>query len=1277
MTSSWTPSMGSPNDGYGFDQEAFDQETRERKLEYLQNQQDLEPYQEQINQEQGQSPQPEPAAAPDQTNPVQEGANAVRDATVSIAEDALNYGASEPEWVNIDEGAPELKTSWGKPLSEFLQLAVPLIAIGLTRGKAVKMLRNRGMLKAIPKGSWGDRLGSAAFDVGAEVAWLDATRAAENGNFSQVLKEDLGMDLPDFIATKDSDTPEAKRIKQQYEAVGFGVFGTLLASLFRLGKPITKGFLDKVRGNDAVSKEAVEKLKSKVDVPEDVKNPIARELIKDEGLREASDSEMALKRYADNGGKIPDPWKDAPDNYMQSGIFDEAERVPKAVSAEGVMEAVVDNAKIVATTPGGNGRMARFMSDAALDAISQGSLEKRTIVKGVEARLNDLAKMDLDFQVGNKWRNNKEVIKSMDVLVADMMQLPLEDLKKIVNYDTVGVGGKKINIVDPVTGAAFFKMSAKLLDDYSKGTLQASALAQTSMANDVMDSAVGLGLIGKEIPTERITERMLSMIEFLDYESTLAGSYAGWALNVRKQGLKNVSPDELIPAWKAEAAEKAAQTNKLAKEINQIQKTNPKYAEALNQSYELTNGSIKEVTGLTQAIKDATKGRRVIKNWGYASPGLMVEAISGLFYAFKLSSFYTPIKAIQNNIVNFVMKPTTEILGQLANGDITEARIIMAQYFNNAQSYGAISARLMSERFKQVQSLPMSELARADYKDRIIAQQDWMKAAQSYADQSGDLIFQMKVNAMRNMQAMADSKYFRYSTNLMESGDAANNVAVILTDWKGKLLRQSIQDNGGTLTKKAMQEIDEKVTKEGYDYVKTQLDGDFRPINPELKFASGEMAMNIDGGDRFSTMLGQGLNNVPILKTLILFPKTMLNSTSFLFKHSPLSVDHFRAQTLKDPQAIKKFLANKGIEYTEENWIRFKRQTQGRLILGTMVTGYASTAWATGNMTGNGSYDKTTGRMESEVAGKPKRSWRLGPGAPWMSYDGIEPISSIMALNVDVLENFNSLGTARTENLMGKIAYIFGDNITNKTFVKGLQPLFDFASGRPGAMNNYLANIGSISLLNQLGRTIDPAYREVETDLLSQLANKWTILGELGITEELPYDYSIVTGQKKEGLNFIGSSVIPVKLSKTQTKAEEILQIVEFPGTAMIKNALGQKLDAKQISEVKRLIGEDGQFAKEVVRIWNKPESRREVDRMKAMRAKGIPGKSGDNPVSWSNSTVVREINAALNRAVANAKLKLQAKDASIMQNANRQQLINQTQKLGDQEKLNELLGIN
>jgi len=552
-----------------------------------------------------------------------------------------------------------------------------------------------------------------------------------------------------------------------------------------------------------------------------------------------------------------------------------------------------------------------------------------------------------------------------------------------------------------------------------------------------------------------------------------------------------------------------------------------------------------------------------------------------------------------------------------------------------------------------------------------------MDAAQSYADQSGDLIFQMKVNAMRNMQAMADSKYFRYSTNLMESGDAANNVAVILTDWKGKLLRQSIQDNGGALTKKAMQEIDEKITKEGYDYVRTQLDADFRPINPELKFAAGEMAMNIDGGDRFSSMLGQGLNNVPILKTLILFPKTMLNSTSFLFKHSPLSVDHFRAQTLKDPEQIKKFLANKGIEYSEENWIRFKRQTQGRLILGTMVTGYASTAWATGNMTGNGSYDKTTGRMESDLAGKPKRSWRLGPGAPWISYDGIEPISSILALNVDVLENFNSLGTARTENLMGKIAYIFGDNITNKTFVKGLQPLFDFVSNRPGSIENYIANIGSISLINQLGRTIDPAYREVETDLLSQLANKWTILGELGITEELPYDYSIVTGQKKEGINFIGSSVLPVKLSKTQTKAEEILQIVEFPGTAMIKQALGQKLDARQISEIKRLIGEDGTFAKEVVRIWNKPESKREVDRMKEMRAKGVLGKSGDNPVSWSNSTVVREIDAALNRAVANAKLKLQAKDASIMQNANKQQLINQTQKLGDQEKLNELLGIN
>ena len=562
------------------------------------------------------------------------------------------------------------------------------------------------MLKSIPVGGKTDRFANLAFDVGSEVGWYNVSRQAEQDNLSGQLA-DLGVPVPGWLATGDNDSKEAKRVKQQLEAVGLGVFGSMLSGLFRLGKQPAGRFINRLRGKDAASEEFIDKLAKKGGQVE-ASNPAVDELTRDEALRQASDGEMAQKRLADKGGVIPDPWDETPDNYIQSGLFDESERVPKAVPAEGLVEAVVDNYEIT-KQPYGNGRMQRFMSDAALDAISAGDLEKRTIIKGIESQLNDFAAKNLDVDVGGRWKNNKEIVAAMDNLVAAMMDLPLPELKKVIRYDEVTVGpNKKIKVVDPFMENAMIKLSKKYLDEFSFDKQRASALAQTSLANDVSDSATAAAAVKGEIDVTRTQERLLDMVEFLQYEQTLAGSYSGWRLQARKNGLGLTNKD--VDVWKAEAAKAAAEVRQYAEEVKQLRVTNPKMAEAATAVYELTNGSVRDVADMTQAIRDSVKGRRVAKNWGYKSPALFVEGISGLFYAAKLSSLYTPIKAVMNNMANFIMKPITQTLGG------ADGRRAWAQYVNGAMEYNKIAAQIMSDRYKQVQNLPVTELARQDYK---------------------------------------------------------------------------------------------------------------------------------------------------------------------------------------------------------------------------------------------------------------------------------------------------------------------------------------------------------------------------------------------------------------------------------------------------------------------------------------------------------------------------------------------------------------------------------
>ena len=207
--------------------------------------------------------------------------------------------------MGIEDGVPELKTKWGQTLSDFTQLLIPAMLIGFTKGKALKALRNRGMLKNIPLKSAGDRFGNLAFDVGTEVGWYNISRQAEQDNLSASLAE-LGVPIPDWLATSDVDSAETKRAKQQMEAVGLGVFGSMLAGLFRLGKEPVGRFVTKLRGKDKAGKEYVESL-SKKGADTGAANPAVDEIARDEALREASDGEMALKRLADKGGEIPDP----------------------------------------------------------------------------------------------------------------------------------------------------------------------------------------------------------------------------------------------------------------------------------------------------------------------------------------------------------------------------------------------------------------------------------------------------------------------------------------------------------------------------------------------------------------------------------------------------------------------------------------------------------------------------------------------------------------------------------------------------------------------------------------------------------------------------------------------------------------------------------------------------------------------------------------------------------------------------------------------------------
>ena len=1181
---------------------------------------------------------------------LQEAASIIPDAASSIVEDIQKFGNPNEEWQKTDEDVdPTLKTEWGKILSGLIQTAGPTIAaaVGARFG-----LRKLPFAKNIRPGSWTDLLSTAALETGIDVGWAGISRQGFDDTFS-TFAESKGLDMPDPLVNKDSDSPEIKRVRNQWEAAGFGTLITGLSALFKITKP--GRFISKIIPKSRAAKELVENIKAKS--PEVYPDPWEDAVAKDVKLRQDADDEMALTRYA------RDPEFTKMDRYVQSELFEDFERASRAVPPEGVIEAMTDNVKIL-RDPLGNGRMQRFYTDAAIEGLAGSSSTAKTVLKGLRTQIEGIAKAPFTVDAVGKEVTNKDLVKNVGTLVKDLFgQEKIDDALRMLEFDDVSVtGGQRISVLSPDSQKAAALVVKKIMQEYPESEAKALALMQTQIANDLSDSAVASNLVKAQgLPIERVQERMLDLAEAFGRLDSVSGSYLAWALQSRKAVFDKPPAAEVAKWWK-KAEEDALKVRKLTKEVNEIGKTNPLLKDAIVGAYELTNGSIKDVRMLQQAIFDSMKFRRLVANSGYDSAPLAVEGISSIFYAMKLSSLYTPITAFANNISNYIMRPITRVLGSWG-GEFSRTWV---QYVNGSMDLNRITATIMSERFKQIQSLPTEKLFRSDFAERIQKQQEWIQAAENLAESTGDLLFQNKINGVKTMMALGNSRIARNSTNMMEAGDAATNVGLILVEKRGEMFDKIFKETG-KVTPKDVESINAWIRANGKEYVMSQLDENFKPKNKGILYAGQEIAMNLDGETTKS--IGSLLNKSPILKTAILFPKTMINALAFPFKFSLLSQDLWKAKTLTNPEAIGKFLGSKGIEFTEDNWRMFKAEAEGRAILGSSIAGYGLSMYFAGNITGGGLYDKAANQSATDVAQRPKYSWRAYEGAPWISYEGIEPIATILGIVVTTAENFETLGASQSEKFWQAAAFIVGDNLTNKSFVRGLRPLFEFASGKTGWLESFGANLTSIGIVNAAGQSWDSAGRIVTNDLMSKIRSKYNILDQAGIGEPLASDYSVVTGEKIGNLNFPGVSLFPARMQRSQTPEEEFLTEIEFASSGSFETSLGRvEYTGAQISAIKQWIGTNGDFRRTVRKIMKSERAKEDLAYYRQLRRQGVSGED----VKWRESWTYRQIEKSFRANISSAKKAI--RDDALLEQENQSYQLRRGSRTSDYKLIEQLL---
>lgn len=189
-----------------------------------------------------------------------------------------------------------------------------------------------------------------------------------------------------------------------------------------------------------------------------------------------------------------------------------------------------------------------------------------------------------------------------------------------------------------------------------------------------------------------------------------------------------------------------------------------------------------------------------------------------------------------------------------------------------------------------------------------------------------------------------------------------------------------------------------------------------------------------------------------------------------------------------------------------------------------------------GLVTGHYSSDPAT-RTSQMASGIPPMSFKMGDR--WVSYDRIEPFSTVMGLVVDTMNAFKEGRLKGESPSVGNIFKIVGQNFLDKTFTEGLGKAMLAVQEPDRYLESYLVSLTNPvvpAILNQIARLEDPIRREIkDPDTANWVLNN--LKSRLpGLRETLPEQVNLLgqTQQMGRGSILTGIQVTPVEREVTQ-----------------------------------------------------------------------------------------------------------------------------------------------
>ena len=1126
--------------------------------------------------------------------------------------------------------------------------------------------------------------------------------------------------LPEAWKTKDSQTPEARKVMNFYENTVLSTVGTVLG-VYLDAKSAIKTPVDFIEplddaasaykqlelfklseGEDLVELQRLNTLVSSGKLNRQTENQIINEIIDIEsrlGMKTDLESTLKRKQLGFDGEADAAARRKLKD-------LDEAQQLELELDPD-ITPGLVDPASSARSIPP-PANVARNMADTTAiksgastgdpaPIITEAMREKglmvgstsRGAVMGVAEETRDIGRFNAVVD-GIRYSSKQMNAAAWDIYTSIIAAESLDDVKALFfeNRDVKNflMGRFKVDVMNEEQARAAAFALRDLTDRFlGREVSEASARVMDTLGRESATLAETIQKGGPYVDDDRVMDLIIDKMQFLLDEYALNKYLSGWSLR-NKNWFDQVPPkelDQVIEQLTKEFtdAENAihAKNIRFTKTLKELKKTKPHFLRPLVDAFAHTGGDVDSLAKLQKWAASQVTPMGMVKSPNPKEMNLFAKGAWSVVMNNVLSGL-SAFRAGVGNTYALVMKPITAVLGH----GIWGATDGFEGLKRVSYTYGSVfetNRRALHDGFEMMKKAHkdpdmMIKAYRKDFTFQGEQTWDIMEGMRSAWEVEGDWGHIIQHDVASGLRQMGRHPALRYGMTGLVFPDAYTSTMLAHYLSRVRAYDDVFSEFGFADWT--------KIHKAEAMHYKNFFDANGLIKDDVLRSVAGEIQLNLDDG--LANWLNKGTTAYPVSKFLMMFPRTSSNYIKASASWTPLSLipgfnKYSKTIYARTTEDIAAALAEHGIDMARTPNARaifenLRAEYTGRLAFSGIMVGTLWQYAMGGNIRGNGNYNASRRQKERNQYGYEPKTINIG--GKWVSYKGIWGIEQILSIMGDMSYYAKDLNEPMLANWQGKMAWTVASSFLNETPLQGFEPLIAATNGDISGWNRLVANTTRSMLplsggAGVLANALDSAQKDLEGEVHEYIANRLP-----GFKNTLPDQIDIWTGRPLNDIDNpflkILNALSPIKVSGTREPWRVWLQEIQYDGLSKLnKDSTGSYAYSPQERElIYKYIGEMN-LSKEIEKLMKNPKYKNSIKELRLHRSTNSDLLNERIELKKSNLPVYVKIDFILRNAQKAAELRLLKERPDIVETINSQQMVNHLMKQGDVQGAGEI----